>query len=139
MDYENPYASPLADTTTPAEARHTERKDLGWLLFSFQGRIPRRKYWAVMIVSWFIANLLVIALVLPMASELAVVLILGFVLLPLYWIFLAVAVKRWHDRDKSGWWVLISLVPYVGPIWMLIECGCLRGTVGPNFYGDDPT
>ena len=46
--------------------------------------------------------------------------------------------KRWHDRDKSGWWSLIVLIPGIGGIWMLIELGFLRGTAGPNRFGSDP-
>jgi uncharacterized membrane protein YhaH (DUF805 family) len=49
-----------------------------------------------------------------------------------------VRIKRFHDRNKSGWWVLISLIPVVGVLWIFIECGCLRGTVGENRYGPDP-
>ena len=30
------------------------------------------------------------------------------------WMKLAVLVKRWHDRDKSGWWVLITFIPVIG-------------------------
>jgi len=51
---------------------------------------------------------------------------------------LAVYTKRWHDRNKSGWWSLILLIPIVGPIWMLVELGFLRGTEGTNNYGPDP-
>jgi len=51
---------------------------------------------------------------------------------------LAIYTKRWHDRGKSGWWSLILLIPLIGPIWFLVECGCLRGTEGPNEYGPDP-
>ena len=40
---------------------------------------------------------------------------------PFIWISLAVSVKRWHDRDKSGWWILIGLVPLIGSIWQFIE------------------
>ncbi len=54
------------------------------------------------------------------------------------WMKLAVLVKRWHDRDKSGWWVLITLVPVIGWAWQLIECGFLDGTPGPNRYGPSP-
>ncbi len=54
------------------------------------------------------------------------------------WIGFAVGVKRYHDRGKSGWWVLIVLVPVIGGLWYLIECGFLRGTIGPNAYGPDP-
>ena len=34
-----------------------------------------------------------------------------------------VDIKRWHDRDKSGWWMLILLVPLVGAIWFVVELG----------------
>jgi uncharacterized membrane protein YhaH (DUF805 family) len=54
------------------------------------------------------------------------------------WNSLAVAVKRYHDRDKSGWWVLIIFVPVIGGLWYLIECGFLRGSEGHNNYGRDP-
>ena len=54
------------------------------------------------------------------------------------WPSLCVYGKRFHDRDKSAWWVLISLVPIVGFIWLIIECGLLQGTEGPNRFGPDP-
>ncbi|HVZ29107.1 MAG TPA: DUF805 domain-containing protein [Asticcacaulis sp.] len=63
---------------------------------------------------------------------------LGLAALLAAWMKLAVLVKRWHDRDKSGWWVLIALVPLIGPIWQMIECFFLDGTQGPNKYGLSP-
>ena len=59
-------------------------------------------------------------------------------LVPVTWISFCLAVKRWHDRGKSGLWVLIAFIPYIGSLWVLIECGCLRGTIGANAYGPDP-
>ncbi len=56
----------------------------------------------------------------------------------LFWPVIATSAKRWHDRDKSGWWVLVMLVPVVGWIWALVQNGCLRGTRGPNRFGPDP-
>ena len=55
------------------------------------------------------------------------------------WPAIATSVKRWHDRDKSGWWTLINLIPVVGIIWVIVENGFLRGTVGPNRFGEDLT
>lgn len=46
-----------------------------------------------------------------------------------------VYIKRWHDRDKSGWWMLIMLLPIIDAIWALIELGFLPGTPGPNRFG----
>jgi uncharacterized membrane protein YhaH (DUF805 family) len=60
------------------------------------------------------------------------------VFLVLIWPSLAVQVKRWHDRDKSGWMVLINFIPIVGFLWTFIECGFLDGTPGPNKYGPSP-
>jgi|SRR5882724_5317860 len=49
-----------------------------------------------------------------------------------------IQIKRWHDRNKSGWWILINLVPYLGQVWAFIELGFFRGTKGPNRFGPDP-
>jgi hypothetical protein len=53
-----------------------------------------------------------------------------------FWRALALLVKRWHDRDKTGWWVLLNIVPLIGFVWTFIECGLMRGTVGPNRCGE---
>ena len=50
-----------------------------------------------------------------------------------------VYIKRFHDRDKSGWWMLIVLIPIVGAIWLLVELGFLPGTPGPNRFGPPPS
>ncbi len=64
--------------------------------------------------------------------------LVGLIFLLIIWPALAISVKRWHDRDKSGWWVLIGLVPLIGGLWALIETGFLPGTEGDNQYGPDP-
>ncbi len=51
---------------------------------------------------------------------------------------LAVSVRRLHDTDRSGWWVLLGLVPVVGFI-VLIIWYCTKGTAGDNRFGVDPT
>lgn len=54
------------------------------------------------------------------------------------WVGLALQVKRWHDRDKSWFWILIGFIPVVGFFWILIECGFMDGTPGPNRFGPSP-
>ena len=55
----------------------------------------------------------------------------------LVWAALALQIKRWHDRDKS--WVLIFVgMITCGFFWVLIECGILDGTPGPNRFGPSP-
>jgi uncharacterized membrane protein YhaH (DUF805 family) len=106
------------------------------LFFSLQGRVSRRQYWLFGVLTLiglaFLGHaLLGIARVRAQTADLLVNLLL-------VWPALAVSVKRWHDRDKSGWWVLLNLVPVIGWLWALIDNGFLRGTSGPNRYGEDP-
>ena len=54
------------------------------------------------------------------------------------WPSLAVCAKRWHDVDKSAWWILISLVPFVGGIIALVFNGFIPGTPGTNRFGPPP-
>ena len=149
------------------------------LLFSFSGRINRAKYWLAVVI-WL--AILVVSVVIsliavgtsgidwsdPSSVTLTELLRVGIgpvVFLTVVGIVslvstLAFCIKRLHDRDKSGWWVLLflfvpgildgigstmgtmsfvfSIAAVVVAIWGLIEFGFLRGTKGPNDYGPDP-
>jgi uncharacterized membrane protein YhaH (DUF805 family) len=50
---------------------------------------------------------------------------------------LAVMVRRLHDQNLSGWFILLFFIPYVGSIVMIVFM-CIRGTDGPNRFGSDP-
>jgi len=50
---------------------------------------------------------------------------------------IAVGIRRLHDIDRSGWWILIDFVPLAGPIILLVWY-CTAGTPGPNQFGPDP-
>jgi uncharacterized membrane protein YhaH (DUF805 family) len=50
---------------------------------------------------------------------------------------LAVAIRRLHDLDRTGWWIFLNLIPIIGWIILLIWY-CTRGTDGPNRFGPDP-
>ena len=50
---------------------------------------------------------------------------------------LAVAVRRLHDIDRTGWWILIGLIPLIGTIVLLVFA-LTPGTPGSNRYGPDP-
>jgi len=104
------------------------------LLLSFEGRINRQPFLYLLIVI-IIGAALTLAIDIWLKDKLLVTFIFSLIIT---WPYLAMQVKRWHDRDKSGWWVFISIIPYIGPIWMLIECCLLEGTKGPNRYGDNP-
>jgi uncharacterized membrane protein YhaH (DUF805 family) len=55
------------------------------------------------------------------------------------WPAMAISAKRWHDRDRSAWWVLMALIPVIGWLWMMLDNGFKRGTPGPNRYGSPVT
>jgi uncharacterized membrane protein YhaH (DUF805 family) len=120
----------------PSRADDDESMPPARMFFGVRGRITRRDFWlygvlALSGLALFAHALLGIADVRPGRADLLVNLALA-------WPAIAVSVKRWHDRDKSGWWVLLNLVPIVGWLWALIENGALRGTPGPNRFGADP-
>ncbi len=50
---------------------------------------------------------------------------------------LAVSVRRLHDQDRSGWLLLLGLIPFFGGFALFVFM-CLSGTPGPNRYGPDP-
>ena len=50
---------------------------------------------------------------------------------------IAVQVRRFHDQDKSGWFVLLGFIPYIGGLVVLVFM-CLEGTKGDNRFGGDP-
>jgi len=106
------------------------------LLFSFEGRINRKPYW-MFILAMIVVYLVLIGISIAVGENVGMILMVLFGLVML-WSSLALQVKRWHDRDKSAWWLLMNFVPFIGAIWVLVECGFLRGTEGQNSYGPDP-
>jgi uncharacterized membrane protein YhaH (DUF805 family) len=118
------------------------------LLFSFQGRVNRARFWLVHlgiliaeIVIFMIAGgaaMMADPQAAMAASRSATSLVFLVLFIPIFWISLAITVKRYHDRNKSGWWIFIVFVPVIGAIWYFIEVGFLPGTSGPNTYGADP-
>jgi uncharacterized membrane protein YhaH (DUF805 family) len=55
-----------------------------------------------------------------------------------FWCSIAIGAKRCHDRGRSGWFQLISLIPVVGVLWLFVDLGLLRGTEGENRFGPNP-
>lgn len=104
----------------------------------FSGRARRKEYWLFQLA---VFSFLLVGSVLPTILPATVgdlVLILAMLvtfalLLPMY----AVGVRRMHDTGRSGWWLLIGLVPIIGGIWQLVLLAS-AGDVGPNRYGPDP-
>ena len=125
-------------------------------LFGFQGRVSRKTYWLTHLIFGllmggidFAALAFVLVLYLVMGSRenediFAVAFLIAYFIVPVItsipaiWMQLAQGVKRYHDRNKTGLWMLIGLIPLIGPIWLFIELGFFKGTEGKNQYGPDP-
>jgi len=106
----------------------------------FSGRSRRKEYWlfvlllipiyiAAMAIDFVIGlNTVVVGLYGPFYLLTALALLVPSI---------AVGVRRLHDIDKSGWWLLITLIPLIGAIVLLVFA-CTAGTAGPNRFGPDP-
>jgi uncharacterized membrane protein YhaH (DUF805 family) len=144
--------------------------------FGFEGRINRAKCWRVMLLNFvcLMAYMLIVPLNLgdsfrdadpkwgiPLVTALLVG-TMGPAIIISMWCFTAIAIKRLHDRDKSGSWMVlffivpplldklwdwldnptaaffVSLLSFGLSVWCFVEIFCLRGTRGPNRFGSDP-
>jgi uncharacterized membrane protein YhaH (DUF805 family) len=140
--------------------------DWGNLLFRFSGRINRAKFWIAALI-YFGINV-ILNIIGYVTDQNAIFQALnGMIELVILISSLAVGIKRLHDRNKSGWYLLffyvvpsvlamaaigtyltmedgtlitavLGLASVAVFIWAFVELGCLRGTVGGNSYGPDP-
>jgi len=111
----------------------------------FSGRSRRKEYWMFFLAYMLVAIALGIVGVMlggfpsdqSAGGPPLMMILLGLLVLVLIIPSLAVQVRRFHDQDKSGWFVLLNFVPYVGGIIVLVFM-CLEGTRGENRFGPDP-
>ena len=124
----------LAELTDIALARETMSPRALWI--GLRGRVSRKTFWLHGVLTLLIVAMLGNALmdIAGVRAELSVKL----VNLVLAWPFIAVSVKRLHDFDFSGWWVLVNLVPAIGSLITLVANGFVPGTHGTNRFGPDP-
>ena len=96
--------------------------------FNFKGREGRKVFWL------FTLNLFIVNLLLGLVSAGFISMLISIlVLLP----SLGLSVRRLHDIDFSGWWVLVGFIPFIGIIVVLVFA-CRPGTKGENKYGPVP-
>ena len=114
----------------------------------FEGRSCRMEYWMFTLFTVLVGAALVILMVAGGVASSGN----GEQAGPLFWIgiaaiviwglasiipSIAVQVRRFHDQDRSGWMILLGIIPYVGSIIVFVFM-CLEGTRGANRYGADP-
>lgn len=129
------------------------------LLFYFTGRINRAKFWLGFLIAKLVLFLGPIALSFLLAKAgLSVFHYVALLIVPYIWIILAISVKRLHDMDTRGWWIIafaaipialnaageLSKIPALAGLGLLLSFGALlilgamSGTEGDNRFGPDP-
>jgi uncharacterized membrane protein YhaH (DUF805 family) len=105
----------------------------------FNGRARRKEYWMFVLfnILFLIAVSIIDNVVGTTIDELPYGLFYCLYALAVLIPGLAVGVRRLHDVGKSGWMMLIALIPIVGGIWLLVLF-CLEGVTGQNEYGSNP-
>lgn len=104
------------------------------------GRTSRSEYWYFFLISFLVlfitGSILRVLGFIPGVASIA-----ESVLTPIISVFTAISlglgIRRLHDQNRSGWLILLALVPLVGGLILLVFF-CLKGTVGPNRFGEDP-
>ncbi|AXK81139.1 DUF805 domain-containing protein [Pseudolabrys taiwanensis] len=131
--------------------------DLASLLFTFDGRINRAKYWIAFAIYCGVM-LIAVGLIFALPGMIGIIMI-GIIYIAAIVSGIAVGIKRLHDCDKSGWWLLlfyvapgilstaatnmdapmiVNLASLAVSIWGIVQLGFLRGTIGANRFGPDP-
>ena len=119
--------------TSNSKSSTTTKNILG---IQFKGRLRRNCFWPTYIAMCVISFVLV--LLTSLAEDSSIALIIGLIaFLYLTLVGLGLCIRRLHDTGRSGWWLLIGLVPYIGAI-ILIIFYCLDSQPGTNKYGPNP-
>jgi uncharacterized membrane protein YhaH (DUF805 family) len=105
----------------------------------FTGRAQRAEYWffTLFYLLFFLALSLVDGAAGLYNAAYGLGLLGGLFALAMILPSIAVSVRRLHDTSRSGWWLLISLIPLIGGVVLLVFV-CLDSTPGTNAYGPNP-
>lgn len=107
--------------------------------FSYEGRISRMQWWMAQaaIIAYqlfFFVSITAFETTIQEFNEVAILLAWLVVALCI-WVNIVTSAKRFHDRGKSGGWLMMNFVPVIGSIWVLLECGFMPGAPHANRYG----
>jgi uncharacterized membrane protein YhaH (DUF805 family) len=139
-----PCAKILLSRWAPRDLGEWGGCELSWYLEAlkkygvFSGRSRRKEYWYFVLFNIIVAIVLAwIDALLGTFSSSGIGLLSGIYGLAILIPSLAVTVRRLHDIDRSGWWILINLFPLIGSIVLLVFA-LSEGTPGNNRYGPNP-
>jgi len=102
----------------------------------FSTRASRKEFW-LFYLFYLLAFLIFISIDVFIGTsqlEIGFGILSGIFLLATFVPFLALAIRRLHDTNRSGWWLFVSLVPFVGGIWLIV-LWCLKSAEGENRFG----
>ena len=105
--------------------------------FVYRGRASRSAYWWFVLFEVIATVVLELLIVIPAATHSSAIVGLFLIIVSIAMLYvalvgLALTIRRLHDIDRSGWWVLIGLVPFGGIV--LLVFALLEGTPGPNRF-----
>jgi uncharacterized membrane protein YhaH (DUF805 family) len=105
----------------------------------FKGRARRKEYWFFALFNLIVSAVLTVVdyMTGSLDMELGVGLLSGLYSLAILIPSLAVTVRRLHDTDRTGWWLLIAFIPLIGAIVLLVFM-LLDSKPGDNQYGPNP-
>ncbi|MDB5148231.1 MAG: FAD-binding protein, partial [Mucilaginibacter sp.] len=113
--------------------RLKQKLPVTYLLFTFNGRLSKGAFWLASLFYWCTFYVLYNLLLFSMGAQAT------FILYPLlFWVIAATSIKRLHDQDYSGYWLLAVLVPVFGPLWLIGRLGFKKGNYATNIYGSVP-
>ncbi len=98
----------------------------------FSGRARRKEYWMFMLF-----NIIVTCIIAVIDSAMGTVILGAIYALAVFIPSIGVSIRRLHDTNRSGWWLLIAFLPLIGSLVLLVFF-VLEGTAGENSHGVDP-
>lgn len=105
-------------------------------LLKFDGRIRRMGWWIAGIAMGLVST--VVENIRDSDTSWVITLVFGIIALIIWIIGISLSVRRWHDLNKSGWWILVNVIPILGWIYSLVMLGFMPGDQGSNQYGPPP-
>jgi uncharacterized membrane protein YhaH (DUF805 family) len=105
----------------------------------FSGRARRKEFWMFSLISTIVSFVLlsIDGALGIYDADVGMGLLSGIYLLAIILPLLGLAIRRLHDTGRSGWWLLISIIPLIGTITLLVFY-CLDSAPEENQYGDNP-
>lgn len=109
--------------------------DIQKMFFNFEGRLNRQPYIQCMLGIWVLSS--VVGWMFSSSTSFLISLLFGIISLAIAASAISLGVRRLHDLDKSGWWLLIGVIPLIGFLFQIYLLAA-KGTDGVNTYGYDP-